>query len=124
MTSLNDNVDWKKNDGLVPAIVQHAVTGRVLMLGYMNAEALVETQLSKLVTFYSRSRNCLWTKGETSVTLDCARGRGQAAYPFPMPNRNSVRAWMSADADRPGEEYQPGIPAVARRWPVSPVSPV
>ena len=79
MTSLNDNVDWKKNDGLVPAIVQHAVTGRVLMLGYMNAEALVETQLSKLVTFYSRSRNCLWTKGETSgnklelreIELDC-----------------------------------------------------
>jgi phosphoribosyl-ATP pyrophosphohydrolase/phosphoribosyl-AMP cyclohydrolase len=79
VTSLNDSIDWKKNDGLVPAIVQHAVTGRVLMLGYMNAEALVKTQSSKLVTFYSRSRNRLWTKGETSgnklqlreIELDC-----------------------------------------------------
>lgn len=79
MTSLHDSVDWKKNDGLVPAIVQHAVTGRVLMLGYMNAEALLETQSSKLVTFYSRSRKRLWTKGETSgnklelrkIELDC-----------------------------------------------------
>jgi len=79
MTSLHDNIDWKKGDGLVPAIVQHAVTGRVLMLGYMNAEALEETQSSELVTFYSRSRDCLWTKGETSgnklrlrdIELDC-----------------------------------------------------
>ncbi|MCH6550310.1 MAG: bifunctional phosphoribosyl-AMP cyclohydrolase/phosphoribosyl-ATP diphosphatase HisIE [Proteobacteria bacterium] len=79
MTSLHDNIDWKKGDGLVPAIVQHAVTGRVLMLGYMNAEALAATQSSELVTFYSRSRNCLWTKGETSgnklklrdIELDC-----------------------------------------------------
>ncbi len=66
MTSLHANIDWKKGNGLVPAIVQHAVTGRVLMLGYMNAEALAETLSSELVTFYSRSRNCLWTKGETS----------------------------------------------------------
>jgi len=79
MTSLHDTIDWKKGDGLVPAIVQHAVTGRVLMLGYMNAEALAATQSSELVTFYSRSRNCLWTKGETSgnklklrdIELDC-----------------------------------------------------
>ncbi len=79
MTSLHDNIDWKKGDGLVPAIVQHAVTGRVLMLGYMNADALAATQSSELVTFYSRSRNCLWTKGETSgnklelrdIELDC-----------------------------------------------------
>jgi len=79
MTSLHDNIDWKKGDGLVPAIVQHAVTGRVLMLGYMNADALTATQSSELVTFYSRSRNCLWTKGETSgnklelrdIELDC-----------------------------------------------------
>ncbi len=79
MTSLHDQIDWEKGDGLVPAIVQHAVTGRVLMLGYMNAEALAKTQVSELVTFYSRSRNCLWTKGETSgnllrlckIELDC-----------------------------------------------------
>ncbi len=79
MIRLYDNIDWKKGRGLVPAIVQHAVTGRVLMLGYMNAKALAETQASELVTFYSRSRNCLWTKGETSgnrlklrnIELDC-----------------------------------------------------
>ncbi len=79
MNSLHDNIDWKKGDGLVPAIVQHAVTGRVLLLGYMNAEALAATQSSDFVTFYSRSRNCLWTKGETSgnklklrdIELDC-----------------------------------------------------
>ncbi len=79
MNRLYDNIDWKKGRGLVPAIVQHAVTGRILMLGYMNAKALAETQASELVTFYSRSRNCLWTKGETSgnrlklrnIELDC-----------------------------------------------------
>ena len=79
MTSLHDKIDWEKGNGLVPAIVQHVVTGRVLMLGYMNAEALAETQASQLVTFYSRSRKCLWTKGETSgnilklrkIELDC-----------------------------------------------------
>ena len=72
-------IDWDKCAGLVPAIVQHGITGRVLMLGYMNAAALAATQTSKLVTFYSRSRKCLWTKGETSgnklelagIELDC-----------------------------------------------------
>jgi phosphoribosyl-ATP pyrophosphohydrolase/phosphoribosyl-AMP cyclohydrolase len=66
VTSLANKVDWKKGGGLVPAIVQHAVTGRVLMLGYMNEEAFEKTQSSKRVTFYSRTRECLWTKGETS----------------------------------------------------------
>jgi len=53
-------------DGLVPAIVQHAVSGEVLMLGYMNEAALAHTQTTGLVTFYSRSRQTLWTKGESS----------------------------------------------------------
>jgi phosphoribosyl-ATP pyrophosphohydrolase/phosphoribosyl-AMP cyclohydrolase len=66
VTSLANKIDWQKGDGLVPAIVQHAVTGRVLMLGYMNEEALEKTQSGKRVTFYSRTRKCLWTKGETS----------------------------------------------------------
>ena len=74
-----DTIDWNKGDGLVPAIVQHGITGRVLMLGYMNADALTATQASGLVTFYSRSRKCRWTKGETSgnkleladIELDC-----------------------------------------------------
>lgn len=60
------NVDFEKGGGLVPAIIQNADTEQVLMLGYMNAQALRATQESGFVTFYSRSRNCLWRKGETS----------------------------------------------------------
>jgi phosphoribosyl-ATP pyrophosphohydrolase/phosphoribosyl-AMP cyclohydrolase len=59
-------LDFEKQGGLVPAIVQDAVTRRVLMLGYMNEEALKLTQDRGLVTFWSRSRQTLWTKGETS----------------------------------------------------------
>ena len=59
-------VDFKKADGLVPAIIQDAVTHKVLMLGYMNEEAYQITINTQKVTFWSRSRNCLWTKGETS----------------------------------------------------------
>ena len=66
MSSWTEKIDWQKGDGLIPAIVQDAVTGRVLMLGYMNKEALDKTLRSKQVTFYSRSRKSLWTKGETS----------------------------------------------------------
>jgi phosphoribosyl-ATP pyrophosphohydrolase/phosphoribosyl-AMP cyclohydrolase len=60
------NIDFEKGDGLVPAIVQHAQTRAVLMLGYMNAEALAHTQARGHVTFFSRSKNRLWTKGESS----------------------------------------------------------
>lgn len=60
------NIDFNKGNGLVPAIVQDAETKNVLMLGYMNEDALRITQETKHVTFWSRSRNCLWTKGETS----------------------------------------------------------
>lgn len=60
-------IDFNKNkDGLVPAIVQDSSTGTVLMLGYMNEEAYAETLKSKKVTFFSRSKNRLWTKGEES----------------------------------------------------------
>ncbi|MBF8149525.1 bifunctional phosphoribosyl-AMP cyclohydrolase/phosphoribosyl-ATP diphosphatase HisIE [Winogradskyella sp. F6397] len=74
------NVDFNKSpDGLVPAIIQDATTSKVLMLGYMNAEALKKTLESKLVTFFSRSKQRLWTKGEESgnvlnlvdIKLDC-----------------------------------------------------
>ena len=60
------DVDFNKMGGLVPAIVQDANTKTVLMLGYMNEEALQKTIETKKVTFWSRSRNTLWTKGETS----------------------------------------------------------
>lgn len=59
-------LDWEKTDGLMPAIVQHAVSGEVLMLGYMNPQALDKTIESGHVTFFSRTKQRLWTKGETS----------------------------------------------------------
>ena len=72
-------LDWAKGDGLLPAIVQHWQSGEVLMLGYMNAAALAHTQASGQVTFYSRSKLRLWTKGESSghvlrlksIRVDC-----------------------------------------------------
>lgn len=72
-------IDFEKGGGLVPAIVQDAKTEQVLMLGYMNEAALAKTQDIGLVTFFSRSRQELWTKGETSgntlklqsITVDC-----------------------------------------------------
>ncbi len=74
------NLDFQKYaDGLIPAIVQDAASGRVLMLGFMNSEALAVTEASGMVTFYSRSKQRLWTKGEKSgnylellsITPDC-----------------------------------------------------
>ncbi len=59
-------IDFNKTNGLVPAIIQDADTKNVLMLGYMNQEAYDKTVATGRVTFWSRSRNCLWTKGETS----------------------------------------------------------
>jgi phosphoribosyl-ATP pyrophosphohydrolase/phosphoribosyl-AMP cyclohydrolase len=61
-----DALDWDKSQGLLPAIVQDTIDGSVLMLGYMNREALAATQASGRVTFFSRSKQRLWTKGETS----------------------------------------------------------
>lgn len=61
-----DALDWGKGDGLLPAIVQDAITLRVLMLGYMDRAALDATQAKGQVTFFSRSKRRLWTKGETS----------------------------------------------------------
>lgn len=73
------NIDYDKNNGLVPAIIQDADTKNVLMLGYMNEEAFNKTQETGKVTFYSRSKNRLWTKGEesgnylelVSIQVDC-----------------------------------------------------
>lgn len=59
-------VDFNKQGGMVPAIIQDVLTGKVLMLGYMNEEALTKTQSTGKVTFYSRSKQRLWTKGEES----------------------------------------------------------
>lgn len=60
------NLDFEKTDGLIPAIIQHANTMQVLMLGYMNKEAINKTITEGKVTFFSRTKNRLWTKGEES----------------------------------------------------------
>ena len=79
MNELTDKIDWQKMGGLIPAIVQDTRSLAVLMLGYMNREALAMTLATSKVTFFSRSRQTLWTKGETSghtltlkeIRLDC-----------------------------------------------------
>lgn len=80
MSNSLSNIDFSKSaDGLVPVIVQDKTSDKVLMLGYMNAEALEKTQEIGKVTFYSRSKQRLWTKGETSdnflivrdILVDC-----------------------------------------------------
>lgn len=73
------SIDFDKRGGLIPAIVQRADDGRVLMLAYVNAQALERTITSGMATFWSTSRNALWTKGETSgdylaiveILVDC-----------------------------------------------------
>ncbi|MGB5654069.1 MAG: bifunctional phosphoribosyl-AMP cyclohydrolase/phosphoribosyl-ATP diphosphatase HisIE [Robiginitalea sp.] len=72
-------IDFSKGNGLIPAIIQDSFTHKVLMLGYMNKEALEKTKSTGLVTFYSRSKKRLWTKGEESgnvltleeIRVDC-----------------------------------------------------
>lgn len=72
-------IDFNKDNGLVPVIIQNSRTQQVLMLGYMNEEALEKTEKEGIVTFFSRSRNRLWTKGEESgnfltvknISIDC-----------------------------------------------------
>ncbi|HEX2788821.1 MAG TPA: bifunctional phosphoribosyl-AMP cyclohydrolase/phosphoribosyl-ATP diphosphatase HisIE [Steroidobacteraceae bacterium] len=64
-----ERIDWNKTDGLVPAIVQHAGSGRVLMLGYMNRAALAATLARGRVVFFSRSKQRLWEKGESSGNI-------------------------------------------------------
>ncbi len=74
-----DKINFQKGDGLVPAIIQDSSTAKVLMLAYMNKAAFQKTMETKLITFFSRSRKTLWTKGETSgnflemekIELDC-----------------------------------------------------
>lgn len=74
-----DNIDFAKQNGLIPVIVQDVTTRDVLMLGYMNQAALIKTLQEKLVTFWSRTKNRLWQKGETSgnflevvtIEIDC-----------------------------------------------------
>jgi len=66
MKNFADQVDWQKCNGMVPAVVCHSVNGKVLMVAWCNREALDKTLATRQVTFFSRSRNELWTKGATS----------------------------------------------------------
>lgn len=113
-----DSLDWGKGDGLLPAIVQDHDTRQVLMLGYVNEAALRQTLETRQVTFYSRSKQRLWTKGETSgnhlqlvsALADCdqdtvlflVRPSGPACH------RNTVACFDEPDA--------PGIGFLAQLW--------
>ena len=74
-----EKLDFEKTNGLIPAIIQDAKTAKVLMLGYMNEAAIEKTKTEKVVTFFSRTKDRLWTKGETSgnflnvvdIRVDC-----------------------------------------------------
>src|SRR6266852_4521202 len=80
-TEVSMEIDFDKMQGLAPAVVQDAATGEVLMVGFMNCEALETTLRTGFVTFYSRTRRTLWTKGESSgnrlavvaASTDCDR---------------------------------------------------
>jgi len=105
-------LDWKKGEGLLPAIVQHAFDGRVLMQAYMNQESLEYSLESGKVTFFSRSRQKLWTKGETSgnylalksVHADCDRDSllVLAEPQGPTCHRNTISCFDEDKAVFPG----------------------
>ncbi|HET7371274.1 MAG TPA: bifunctional phosphoribosyl-AMP cyclohydrolase/phosphoribosyl-ATP diphosphatase HisIE [Gammaproteobacteria bacterium] len=119
-------IDWTKVGGLLPAIVQNQLSGQVLMLGYMNGAALAKTRASGKVTFYSRSRERLWTKGETSgnalllksVRIDCD---GDALLILVEPlgpacHTGTSSCFGDADATRPPAGFLAELDAlVARR---------
>jgi phosphoribosyl-ATP pyrophosphohydrolase/phosphoribosyl-AMP cyclohydrolase len=108
-------IDFDKAGGLIPAIVQHAQSGAVLMLGYMNREALRATFTRRRVVFFSRSRQCLWEKGETSghaldlvaVRADCDRDTLLIAALPAGPACHLGTATCFGD-DAPGGEEQHG----------------
>jgi phosphoribosyl-AMP cyclohydrolase / phosphoribosyl-ATP pyrophosphohydrolase len=119
MTDLHDPVrelrtlDWDKGNGLLPAIVQDADSGAVLMLAYMNRDALAATLVSKRVTFWSRSKNRLWTKGETSghflelreIAADCDGDTLLIlAHPVGPACHTGTRTCWGADAPRAAAE--------------------
>tara|TARA_R110000751_G_scaffold2470_3_gene13184 strand:- start:206487 stop:207089 length:603 start_codon:yes stop_codon:yes gene_type:complete len=102
----------KNNDGLVPAVIQDATTKNVLMLGYMNEEAFNKTKVTKLVTFFSRTKNRLWTKGEESgnvlnlvdIKLDCDNDTLliQVNPKGPTCHKGSDTCWNDANSENFG----------------------
>ncbi len=104
-------IDFEKSGGLVPAIIQDAATRNVLMLGYMNREAYEKTVATGRVTFYSRSRRCLWTKGETSgnylnvvsMAADCDNDTllVKAVPEGPICHKGTDTCWGEANTPHP-----------------------
>lgn len=102
-----EQLAWEKMQGLIPAFVQHAVSGKMLMLGYMNKDALIKTLDTKKVTFFSRSKQRLWTKGESSghtlnlmsISTDCDFDAILAlASPIgPTCHTGAESCWFNAD---------------------------
>ena len=132
-----DHIDFDKGDGLVPAIVQDPDTREVLMLGYMNASALTQTRESGRVTFYSRSKNRLWTKGESSgnflefveARVDCDRDTLliMARPSGPVCHTGSDTCWGSRNIGKPSfleklEEVIAGRKELAEKKPESETS--
>ena len=119
-----DSLDWQKMDGLLPAIVQDVFDGRVLMQGYMNREALQHSLTSSRVTFWSRSRAELWTKGETSGnTLELAAAHADCdldcllllASPVgPTCHRNTDSCFDDAKAVTPDLAFLAGLERLVR----------
>lgn len=117
-----DTLAWEKMNFLLPAVVQDAFDGRVLMQGYMNREALEKTLKTKKVTFWSRSRNELWTKGETSgnflalkqVITDCDNDSllVMAAPSGPVCHRNTPTCFDCEDMLKPSLEFLSELEAV------------
>ena len=107
------NIDFtKSNDGLIPAIIQDFETKKVLMLGYMNLEAYEKTLLTNKVTFFSRSKNRLWTKGEESghflnlieMKIDCDNDTLliQAQPEGPICHKGSDTCWQESNTENYG----------------------
>lgn len=107
------NIDFKKsNDGLIPAIIQDFETKKVLMLGYMNLEAYEKTLVTNKVTFFSRSKNRLWTKGEESghflnvieMKIDCDNDTLliQAQPDGPICHTGSDTCWQESNTENYG----------------------
>ncbi|MBV7299515.1 bifunctional phosphoribosyl-AMP cyclohydrolase/phosphoribosyl-ATP diphosphatase HisIE [Enterovibrio paralichthyis] len=109
--ALAESIDWEKVDGLVPAIVQNSQSGQVLMMGYMNQDALAKTLDTEQVTFFSRTKERLWTKGETSgnvlrlkhIAVDCDKDTllVQADPIGPTCHLGTETCWGDDDANKP-----------------------
>jgi len=96
---MEKHINWEKINGLLPVIVQDATSGTILMLGYMNPAALAKTQAEGRVTFYSRSKQRLWTKGEPSGHYLGGKRLHGGAGCRTLPGAKSLRTVIKSAAD-------------------------